>query len=111
MTRTISEADWKILRQLHPLALERFSQRTLDEVARLTAATSETAHARYLAVYKLLQRRDRELADAFNDLRRSTAFSRLAHILAHGLFTDEEIARFSPEARAVVEFLAGKGGD
>ena len=29
MSREISEADWKLFRQLHPLALERFCERVL----------------------------------------------------------------------------------
>ena len=33
MQRTISESDWKLFRQLHALALERFCERVLSEVA------------------------------------------------------------------------------
>src|SRR5271166_6603477 len=102
MAREISEADWKLFRQLLPLALERCCAGTLAEFGQLASETGKTAHARYLAVFRLLQRRDKELAEAFDGLRRSTAFVQLAILRARGLLTDEEFARFSPEARAVV---------
>lgn len=103
MTRDISESDWKVFRQLHEVALKRFCERTLNELGQLASATDKGAHERYLAVFKLLQNRDDELAEAFNDLRRSTALRQLAIIRSRGLLTEEEIARFSPETRGVVE--------
>jgi hypothetical protein len=108
MSRTISEPDWKVFRQLQQLALERFCERVLTEISHLAADTKKTSHERYLAVYKRLERRDRELADAFNDLRRSTAFRQLACIQSHQFLTGEEMSRFSPETREVVQlFLDG----
>src|SRR5262249_30598043 len=97
MVRNISEPDWKLFRQLHPLALERFCENVLSEVSRLASQTGKSAHDRYLTVFGLLQRRDKELAQAFNDLRRSTALLQLAILRTRGLVTDEEFARFSPE--------------
>jgi hypothetical protein len=58
-----------------------------------------------LAVFKLLQRRDEELADAFNNPRRSTGLVQLARIQFHELLSAEEFARFSPETRASVEMF------
>jgi hypothetical protein len=103
MTHQISEADWKIFRQLHQVALDRFCERVLAEAAQLASSPGKTAHERYVGLYRLFQRRDRELAELFDDLRRSTALLRLLGIRSQGLLTDEEFARFSPEARAVVQ--------
>jgi hypothetical protein len=109
MARDISESDWKLFRQLHPLALHRFCERALSEVGRLASETGKSAHERYLTVFRLLQRRDKELAEAFNDLRRSTALLQLAILRSRGLVTDEEFARFSPETRGAVQvFLGGR---
>ena len=108
MTRAISEPDWKLFRSLHPVALERFCERVLAEVGQLASEQDKSAHERYLAVFRLLQRRDKELAQAFNDLRRSTALLQLAIIRAQGLVTEEEIARFSPETRAAVQLYQGE---
>jgi hypothetical protein len=103
MERGIHEAGWKLFRQLQPLALERFCQRVLAEVARLAAEASKSHHERYLAVYRLLQRRDEELADAFNNPRRSTALVQLARIHFHEFLSADEFARFNSETRASVE--------
>jgi hypothetical protein len=107
MTRQISEADWKLFRQLHALALERFCERVLSEIGQLAVEKTKSAHERYLAVFKMLQRRDKEMAEAFDDLRRSTAWHQLAVIRSRGLMTDEELARFSAETRAAVQVWLG----
>ena len=101
----IKESDWKLLRQLHDVALERFCQRVLGEIERRSSASKKTYHQRYLDIYRLMQRRDRELADAFNDLRRSTAVQQLTVIHSHGLLSEEEFSRFSPETRNAVDSL------
>ena len=107
MFRSISEADWKVFRQLRVVALERFCERALAEVGALASSTDKSAHERYLAVFRLLEQRDRELADAFNGARRSTALRQLALIQSHRLLTEEEMGRFSPDTREAVQLLAG----
>jgi hypothetical protein len=105
MERGIHESDWKLFRRLQPLALDRFCQRVLADVTRLAADSDTSNHERYLAVFRLLQRRDKELADAFNDPRRSTALIQLARIRFQELLTEEEFTCFSPETRASVQVL------
>jgi hypothetical protein len=105
MMRQISESDWKLFRQLHQIALERFCERALFEVNQLASDADKSAHERYLAVYKQIERRNKELAKAFDGLRRSTAIQQLAVIRSRGLLTEEEFARFSPETRRAVEFF------
>jgi hypothetical protein len=103
--RQIPEADWKRFRQLQPLALERFCQRVLEEVARLAADASRSSHKRYGEIYGLILERDEELALSFDNPRRSTAMIQLARIRAGGLLTEDEFIQFSPETRAAVEWL------
>jgi hypothetical protein len=105
MMREIKESDWKIFRQLHAVALERFCQRVLDESERLRGDTTRSAHERYVAIYQLFHERDKEVALLFNDLRRSTALWQLTAMKRHGLLTDEEFARFSQEAQNLVAAL------
>ena len=107
MSREISEADWKILRQLKPLALERFCQRVLAEVAHLAADTTKSAHERYLAIFELTRDRDKDLARAFNNLRRSTALWQLASMKSQRLLTEAELASFSQETREILQTFIG----
>ena len=102
MSRSIAEADWKLLRQLHPIALDRFCRRVLSELDRIISDGGMSSHDRYSAVVELIGRRDRELAQVFDDQRRSTALIQLMLLKSHGLLTEEEVSRFSPETREVL---------
>ena len=59
-------------------------------------------------MYRLIEQRDKELADAFNDLRRSTAVRQLACLQSLELLIDEEFARFGPETRDAVGVWLGE---
>jgi len=107
MMREIKESDWKILRQVHKEALERFCEQILSEVERINSDSAKSFHKRYLDIWKVLQRRDKELGETFNDLRRSTAFTQLASMKARGLLTEDEFSRFSEEIRDMVTRLLG----
>src|SRR4051794_4245278 len=100
MYSEIHESDWKLFRRLQPLALDRFCQHVLAEISRIAADIKRSNHNRYLAVFKLLHQRNEELAEAFDNPRRSTALVQMARIQLQKLLTEEEFARFSPEARA-----------
>jgi hypothetical protein len=100
------EADWKTLRRLHPVALDRFCGRVLEECRQLLAEEGNTNHERYLALYRLLQERDEELADAFNDMRRSRAHLRLMRMQELGLLTENEVEEFSPETQELLKSVA-----
>ena len=103
----IKESDWKILRQLHSEALERFCNQILLEIERINSDSAKSFHQKYLDIYEIMQRRDKELAQIFNDLRRSTALTQLAAINACGLLSEEEFLRFSQDTRNIVTLLVG----
>ena len=106
MTAHIPESDWKKFRRLREIALERFCDRTLQEIARLATDASSGAHQRYLTIYELMQRRDREMASAFNNPRRSRALQQLSTMHALGLLEVGELDVFTEETREAVEFLS-----
>ena len=105
--RTIPESDWKVFKQLHPIALDRFSRQALEDVAALLKDNSKSSHDLYLAIYELIQRRDKEMAEVFDDFRRSTAFWQIAMMHAQGLLTDQEFQQFSQETRDAVTVIRG----
>lgn len=104
----INELDWQLLRRIRPLALERFCQRVLGEVARITATPDQAWHERYLLVYTSIRDRDDEMARAFNDARRSNALEQLALMMSFDLLTEDEFSEFTDETRAIVSFLVGE---
>jgi hypothetical protein len=107
VARTIAEADWKVLRRLHPLALERFCERVLAEIEQVTKNRMQSAHQRYVEIFRIVERRDRDVARLFNDPRRSHALTMLTGIRSEGLLTDDEFSALSPETRNAIEMLLG----
>lgn len=105
MVAHVPESDWNKFRRLREVALERFCDQTLQEIARLAADASSGSHQRYLEIYELIQRRDREMARAFDDPRRSRALQQLSAMHALGLLEVGELDAFTDETRKAVEFL------
>ena len=102
MMRENKESDWKILRHLHPVALERFCQQILLEIERINSDSAKSFHQKYLDIYEVIRRRNKEIAQTFDDLRRSTALTQLAAMKARGLLTEDEFLRFSQETRNLI---------
>jgi hypothetical protein len=69
----------------------------LAEVKARLEHSSEPSYDTFGALHKLLNTRDKELPRAFSDYRRSTALIQIAIINSMGLFTEDELRRFSPE--------------
>ena len=107
MPHEIKEADWKVLRRLHPLALERFSERVLAEIKRIEHNADQSFHERYLAIYKIVELRDQEMARLFNNPKRSIALTMLAQLRSEGLLTEDEFSSLSPETRSAIGLLLG----
>jgi hypothetical protein len=105
MQREIAESDWRHFRKLHPIAVERYCTGVLKEAAEFGSDTSRSAQQRYVALYRLMQQRDREITRLFDDMRRSTAVICILAIHARGLFSAAEFAGFSEEIQALAELL------
>jgi hypothetical protein len=107
MHTTIDESDWKLLRRLHQVALEKFSKQILDELEQIRIDPSKSNHERFLAAFDLINRRNKDIAMAFDDLRRSRAFDRIAAIHSLGLFSKEETAGFTEQTQEIMKVLLG----
>ena len=105
MSHGFPEADWKVFRQLREVALQRFCERVLEEARAVSSDASKSAHRRYLDLYRIIQDRDSEIADAFNAPRRSQAILQLAMIHARGLLEPAELARFSTSTQETLARL------
>ena len=105
----IKEPDWKVLRRVHPLALERFCERVLAEINSVSRDGAKSHHARYLQLFKIIKDRDREIARLFDNPRRSHALTMLAQIRSQGLLTEDEFSSLSPETRGAIQMLLDAG--
>jgi len=102
----LPESDWRLLKSVHRTALDRYCSRVLEKSAE-TIGGEGSAHDRYLRLYRLLKDRDRNLAAAFDDLRRSTAIQRLAAMIALEVVSEEELAQFSAGTQDSAKLLSG----
>jgi hypothetical protein len=102
-TRDVKESDWKVFKRVREAALERFCGRVLDEIARINSDNTKSKHERYLAIYRLVHERDKEINRIFDYLRRSTAVTQLGSFRSHDLVTEQELRQFSPELVKLVE--------
>ena len=100
------ESDWRLLRVVHRAALDRYCAGVLAECAETIQEVEFASHERYLRLFRLLKDHDESVANAFNDLRRSTALQRLASMIALGVVTDEELGGFSVATRDSAVALA-----
>jgi hypothetical protein len=99
----IKESDWKVFKRLRELALERFCGRILGEIAGISSDGAKSNHERYVAIYRLVRERNKEIEPIFNHLRRSTAVQQICSFRFHDLMTEEELRQFSPELVGTVE--------
>jgi hypothetical protein len=102
---SIPERDWKLLRDLKPVLLDRFCAEVLRKAAEIATASTGSRHDCYLKLYKFLHNEDEKLAAAFNEHSRSKAIWKLMQIHALGLLTDAEFMSFSEETRKIVLFM------
>lgn len=106
MTSNIPESDWRQFKEVHAILLERHCARVLQELAAVSLGTEGTAHERYLRAFKLMKERDHEIAQAFDDFRRSTAELQLVIMRRMGLLTDDDLNRFSEQTQARVRTIS-----
>jgi len=102
MPTQISESDWRQFKKVHQESLDLFRQKILDELGAVARSAEGTAHERYLRAYTLLMDRNKEMAHAFDDFRRSTAIMQLATMREMGLLTDELLSRFSEQTQQTI---------
>jgi hypothetical protein len=93
---------------VHPIALNRYCKDVLAEIERVTHDNAQSPHQRYLDIFKIIERRDREIERTFNDLKRSNALTMLAGMRAARVLTEDEFLSLSPETRSAIELLLGE---
>ena len=97
------ETDWRTFRELREVALDRYCRNVLKDVQQLASESALTSHERFLRLCEVVRDRNRTLAHAFDDVRRSRMIQQLSAIQALGLLTPDEMGRFSHGVRETLE--------
>jgi len=106
MSSDLPESDWRRFKEVRTKLLERYCNRIWKEVENLAKSSEGTSYDRYLKLYELVKERDKQMAHAFDDLRRSTAILQLGILRRMNLLTDDELGLFSEQTRTRVEGIA-----
>jgi hypothetical protein len=85
MSRDIPESEWQRFRKIHSELCDELCARVLSEVQSIATSTEGSPHKRYIRLFRLIERRDDELARGIKDLRRSTALQQLLVLRGLGL--------------------------
>jgi hypothetical protein len=103
--RTIPEKDWKQMRSMKARVLDDACARILTRVESIVQKREGRNHEAYLALWDLLHKEDRKIAAMFDDLKRSTAFFKLAAWQSHGLVSESDLAFFTEETQDAVKAI------
>lgn len=107
MFRDIKESDWKHLRNLKQILLERACSGINQEAQLvLNNVNGLSQYEVYISLYKHIEKKDKIIADCFNDHKRSKAIEIILNLLRHKLITDEEIQVFSDETKAIINKIS-----
>ncbi|MGH8384143.1 MAG: hypothetical protein ACRESJ_01405 [Pseudomonas sp.] len=98
----IEESDWKKYKDLYKLALERLCQGVLADAETIAQNDSLSAHARYLTLYRMVQHREKDIAQTFDRFSRSGALMSLSMMIKHDLLTDKELSVLSEATQQMV---------
>ncbi len=104
----IPEHEWRKIRDMKPAVLDRVCKGILDALrARIVISSNEQIHHKqYLNVYKWLHDQDKEIANGFNDLKRSNAYYLLSYWVRNQWITLQEFNRLGEDTKAKVLLLA-----
>ena len=99
----IREKDWKLARSIKERVLDLACERILEKASKLIEGDDEGSHAKYLGLWSLIRKEDKQIGFMFNDFKRSGAMQQISLWKHHGLITDEEFSQFTPETRERIE--------
>jgi hypothetical protein len=96
------EKDWKRLRSIQKDKLALVCGRILDETGKISQEREGGEHQAFLNLWTTINQGNSQVAELFDDIRRSTALQKLIAWKRHGLLSDEELALFTEETQAVL---------
>lgn len=99
MNNRIKESDWKIFKELRPVALQRYCERVMGDVDKIIHKQEGNAHERYIEMYKIVHDGDKKLTHMFDGFSRSKALDQLMMHYGNDLLKEEEIDQLSEETR------------
>jgi hypothetical protein len=97
------ERDWKYLRSIQDEMLCELSLRINNEVRKTLDRTDLSESEKRRSIYDIVTKRDKIVADCFDDWRRSRIVERCWALRKHGLLKQEHIEKLDAQSQAWIE--------
>ncbi len=82
--------------RLQPVILDRYCQSIISEIDRIGKQAEISNHDKYLEIFRLMKKHDREIALLFDNTRRSNAIEQLVVLKSRGLIENEDLYLLTP---------------
>ena len=103
MERDIAERDWKVFKELHSIAMNRFFEKAVKDMQPMLWHKDKPAQERFWDALTYAKKQREQAARLFDGKSRSNAVFQAGLIYANHLLSKEEINRFSPEMQEHLE--------
>lgn len=90
----INESDWKKWKALRLTCIDDFCEETFSKVRKL-ADSDEPIHEKHRKLYRLVEKRDREIVALFDPMKRSSAILQLVNLYRTERIGDKDVNQFS----------------
>lgn len=100
--RHIKESDWKYLRKIQGKIVNRHCDAILEVIDLIIQNREGEEHKSFLQIHSLIEKKDKEIAFTYNDLKRSNAIEKICQMRRHLAMTDEEFSALSDETKDIV---------
>ncbi len=107
---TIPEKDWKTLREMKDELLQKACGQILDKISKFIEESLDDNHQTYLKLWKKLRQENSEIADMFDDMKRSQAIMKIFYLYKYKLIDENTLQQFSDETRERVKSMTENYG-
>lgn len=102
----LPESDWKLISKHKDIYLQKLCSRINGEILGKMHEKYKTDYDRYIAIYKLIQSKDRRIGEIFDLWRRSKFYDLMVEIIAEGLY-GPEIQKLSTQTKGLLSDVYG----
>ncbi len=95
----MKESEWKKFKRQKEKCLERYCKGVLKEAQAICELEDNSNHDRYIELYQLMRKRDKELGKTFDGLSRNLAHTQLMLMYRIGLVKEEELDEFETDTK------------
>lgn len=103
----MKESEWKKFKNLKEICLEHYCKAVIEETKEICEVNEKSSHEKYIDLYQMIRKRDKDLGKAFDGLSRSQAYYQLMMMYRMGLVEENELEAFEPKTKNNIRETVG----